>query len=58
MSEKEVRADYDRIAKKIAREDPDISHDLQVVRTYIAMAAEAMDDLEEKLTRMFEAQDA
>jgi len=56
MSDKETRADYERISKKVVHDDPDISHDLQVVRTYIAMAAEAMDDLEEKLTRMFENQ--
>ncbi len=55
MSEKDTKETYERISKKIALEYPDIGHDLQVVRTYIAMADEAMGDLEEKLVRMFEA---
>ena len=47
-----VAGDYKRISEEIAKANPDICHDLVVIRTYAQMIHEKVDDLERKIGNM------
>jgi hypothetical protein len=51
-----IRADYQRISSELAKANPEICHDLVVIKTYAQMIHEKVDELEQKLAPIVQSE--